>query len=164
MQNMEGMFQSASMFNRDVSEWDVSRVENMDSMFREAASFKQTLCGAAWVNSKASKEAMFTVSRGSISRTVCTATTGRQHPGLPLTERELNLVRAPISTPVRPSTLTIASTNTVTCPKCGEFKRSGRVSCCAPGGSWYKSCGSAGNTNADHRWFEGLEALSLIHI
>merc|ERR1719506_1195424 len=47
---------------------------------------------------------------------------------------------------------------TTTCPKCGSFGKSGRVSCCAPGGAWYKNCGGDANKHADHRWFEGVEA------
>ena len=44
------------------------------------------------------------------------------------------------------------------CPKCGTFKKSGRVTCCAPGGAWYKNCGGAGNKDVDHSWLEGVEA------
>ena len=72
--DMPGMFRSASSFNSRISKWDVSRVRDMGYMFRGASSFKQKLCGAAWVHSKATKEDMFVDSRGSISRTVCTAT------------------------------------------------------------------------------------------
>ena len=57
----------------DMSKWDVSSVTNMGGMFLGATSSKQTLCGAAWVRSKASKTLMFVVSFGSISRTVCTS-------------------------------------------------------------------------------------------
>merc|ERR1719201_1489474 len=46
----------------------------MDYMFRDATSFTKTLCGAAWVHSKASKTDMFARSSGSLSRIVCTAT------------------------------------------------------------------------------------------
>ena len=63
---------------------------------------------------------------------------------------------------VPPATTTKAITSTIvdamTCPKCGTFDKSGRVSCCAPGGAWFKHCGGADNRNVDHRWFEGLEA------
>ena len=72
-------------------------------------------------------------------------------------EREL-VVRALITTAVNTVKLTIASSNDITCPKCGTFEKSGRVSCCAPGGGWYKNCGGASNRNADHRWLEGIEA------
>ena len=69
--NMVAMFNSAKSFNRDLSKWDVSRVTNMDYMFSKASSFYQTLCGAAWVNSNASKLEMFEDSPGSISKTAC---------------------------------------------------------------------------------------------
>ena len=55
-------------------------------------------------------------------------------------------------------TLAITSSNEMTCPKCGTFEKSGRASCCAPGGAWYKNCGSAGNRNVGHRWFDGVDA------
>ena len=54
--------------------------------------------------------------------------------------------------------LSIASTNEMVCAKCSTFGKSGRVSCCAPGGAWFKNCGGDGNRNADHRWSEGVEA------
>merc|ERR1712224_652194 len=41
-------------------------------------------------------------------------------------------------------------------------KKSGRASCCAPGGAWYKNCGAAGNSNVDHMWFEGVRACKAI--
>merc|ERR1712187_830275 len=44
------------------------------------------------------------------------------------------------------------------CPKCGAFKRSGRASCCAPGGAWFQSCGDANKGKFDHSWLEGVEA------
>ena len=92
--DMDSMFLDATSFNQDLSKWDVSRVVNMvrficglcvvalnrvistlpqESMFDEASSFQQTLCGAAWVNSKASKIDIFAESPGSISNTVCGA-------------------------------------------------------------------------------------------
>merc|ERR1719174_964023 len=70
--DMAGMFFDASAFNQDLSAWDVSSVKNMDKMFELAKSFKQTLCGVAWVHSKATKVLMFENSHGSISSTVCT--------------------------------------------------------------------------------------------
>merc|ERR1712010_263261 len=68
---MTAMFSAAKSFNQDLSNWNVSRVVDMQLMFIEASSFQQTLCGAAWVDSKASKVDMFTRSPGSISDTVC---------------------------------------------------------------------------------------------
>ena len=43
--NMEQMFKSASWFNADLSKWDVSRVINMEQMFK----------GASWFNTDLSK-------------------------------------------------------------------------------------------------------------
>ena len=44
------------------------------------------------------------------------------------------------------------------CPKCGMTKKSGKMSCCGLGGSWFGNCGSAGGTKLDHTWYEGLHA------
>ena len=143
----------------------------MENMFRDAASFKQKLRGVAWVRSPVSKEAMFTGSFGSIPTTRqqasrrpaqrymsrgSTRPTRKVVSRRPIPGREL-IVRVAITTPVSTRTLAIFS-NDMTCPKCGMFKKSGRVSCCAPGGAWYKNCGGAGNRNAQHTWFEGTEA------
>ena len=68
---MTTMFSVAKSFNQDLSNWNVSRVNGMQLMFAEARSFNQTLCGAAWINSNASKVDMFTRSLGSISDRVC---------------------------------------------------------------------------------------------
>ena len=131
---------------------------NMDYMFWGARSFRHSLCRTAWVFSKASKELMFSGSHGSISEIVCTSDNTRGYvTRRPLTQRELKIVRAAIKTPGSTSTLAIISANTMTCPKCGMFVKSGRVSCCAPGGAWHKNCGVAGNRYVDHRWFEGIE-------
>ena len=45
------------------------------------------------------------------------------------------------------------------CPECGITKKSGKMSCCARGGSWFGNCGSDGdgNTNFDHTWHEGIQ-------
>ena len=50
------------------------------------------------------------------------------------------------------------TTISLACPKCGIIKKSGKASCCAHGGSWFKNCGGAGNTNVDHTWYEGIKA------
>ena len=124
-------------------------------MFQDAVSFKQTLCGAAWVHSKANQRDMFVGSYGSILPTVCTSVRDQPVSSRSVPEREL-IVRTritPVGTPVITSTIMV-----VTCPKCGKFQKSGRVSCCAPGGAWYKNCGGVGNRNVDHRWFAGVEA------
>merc|ERR1712032_537276 len=62
------------------------------------------------------------------------------------------------------TTTKLASTPVVsmmTCLKCGTFKKSGKVSCCAPGGSWFQNCGGSGNGNAGHTWSEGVKACTL---
>ena len=69
---MTAMFRYALSFNDDISDWDVSNVVHMDQMFWDATSFEQELCGAAWINSRASKVVMFMGSLGSISGLVCT--------------------------------------------------------------------------------------------
>ena len=43
------------------------------------------------------------------------------------------------------------------CPKCGIFKKSGRHSCCARGGGWFKNCGDEGDTKFDHSWSDGIQ-------
>ena len=163
VEDMSNMFTSATAFNYDVSKWDVSNVERMDFMFAETTAYEHVLSEAAWVNSKASKTEMFEDSWGSIARRVhpplvapprTTLVTHQYSTHQPIIERELI-----VPTPFRTSTpaVTSTSTNRSTCPKCGTFEKSGRVSCCAPGGTWFKKCGGAGNRNVDHRWFEGLE-------
>ena len=42
------------------------------------------------------------------------------------------------------------------CPKCGTIKKSGKRSCCARGGSWFKKCGDADDAEFDHTWTEGI--------
>ena len=71
--DMSGMFLSALSFNGDISKWDVSSVTNMDYMFMSATSFEQQLCGDSWGYSKATKNDMFEGSSGSIVRTRCTS-------------------------------------------------------------------------------------------
>merc|ERR1711934_516482 len=69
--DMGSMFYLASTFNQDLSKWDVSAVTNMESMFYGASSFKRELSGVAWGHSKADKTDMFKDSPGSISK-ACT--------------------------------------------------------------------------------------------
>ena len=71
VKDMSGMFQGATSFNGDISKWEVSNVDNMHNMFWNAASFKQILCGAGWIHSKAIKTGMFVGSSGSISSEEC---------------------------------------------------------------------------------------------
>ena len=50
------------------------------------------------------------------------------------------------------------STISPACHKCGSIAKSGRPSCCGRGGSWFGTCGRAGNANLRHTWFEGIQA------
>ena len=72
---MVGMYSQTISFNSDISKWDVSSVENMQTMFDGATAFTQQLCGPAWVHSKAIKTSMFEGTSGSILPTDCTITT-----------------------------------------------------------------------------------------
>ena len=49
------------------------------------------------------------------------------------------------------------SSTSSSCFKCGIIQRSGKASCCGHGGSWFENCGSAGKTNLDHTWKEGIQ-------
>ena len=44
------------------------------------------------------------------------------------------------------------------CPECGIIQKSGKLSCCGRGGSWFGNCGSVGEANLDHTWHEGIQA------
>ena len=44
------------------------------------------------------------------------------------------------------------------CTKCGNIKKSGKRSCCARGGAWFKNCGDIGEKKFDHTWTEGIQA------
>ena len=44
------------------------------------------------------------------------------------------------------------------CLECGTIKKSGKRSCCARGGAWFKNCGDVGDTKSDHTWAEGIQA------
>ena len=43
------------------------------------------------------------------------------------------------------------------CAKCGTTKKSGKRSCCAHGGDWFKNCGDDGDTKFGHTWAEGIQ-------
>ena len=75
-----------------------------------------------------------------------------------ITERELIVSHTLVTTSVGTPAITSTIANAMRCPKCGTFGKSGRVSCCAPGGDWFKNCGGARNKNVDHKWFEGVAA------
>ena len=44
------------------------------------------------------------------------------------------------------------------CLKCGTAKNSGKRSCCAHGGTWFKACGNVGDAKFDHTWVDGIRA------
>ena len=48
------------------------------------------------------------------------------------------------------------------CSKCGVAKKSGKSSCCARGGAWFKNCGDADDKQFDHTWAEGIQACEGI--
>ena len=148
---MQGMFLQASSFNIDISKWDMRSVTDTDYMFYQAESFKQQLCGDTWINSKATNKFMFASSEGILADKPCSFVPHRR----PISNdvgREL-IVRG-ASTPAAST----PAANAMECPKCGKFGKSGRVSCCAPGGAWFKKCGSAKNKNIQYKWTEGTAA------
>ena len=57
-----------------------------------------------------------------------------------------------------PLTIPTSARTSFSCPKCGSTNKSGKRSCCAPGGAWFKKCGDVGDTNFDHTWAEGIKA------
>ena len=63
------------------------------------------------------------------------------------------LINAQLCTPVA---TTVSTTSQ--CPKCGTIAKSGKASCCGVGGTWFKNCGSPGNSKFDHAWSEGIRA------
>ena len=76
---MHGMFNSATSFNGEISKWDVSKVINMNHMFWQAKFFKRRICGASWVNSKASQIDMFTGSPGGVCTIALASRTSLKH-------------------------------------------------------------------------------------
>merc|ERR1712224_744320 len=148
--DMNSMF-TGTKFNGDISKWDASRVTNMDSMFENAGLFNQELCGAAWVYSRASKKDMFERSSGSIAQNMCSSPSQRW---LARWKKTSTSTTASLTI----SGVTSVSARMVICSKCAIFKKSGRVSCCAPGGAWYHNCGDGGDSNTGYSWFEGVRA------
>ena len=152
--DMNFMFSQAESFSDDISQWDVSKVKHMAGMFMGAMLFNMRLCRSAWVHSMAGKYRMFEGSPGSISRTVCGS--DEHVTRRPILEREL-IARTPVTSSVSTSAASALIANMMTCPKCGLFEKSGRASCCAPGGAWFKNCGGATSKKVAHRWSEGVE-------
>ena len=90
---MQYMFSGATSFNADISRWDVSEVVTMSNMFNQAISFEHVLCGAAWVSTRASKEAMFQGSSGSIALAACAP--GSRSTTIPTTQSTPTTTRLP---------------------------------------------------------------------
>ena len=65
-----------------------------------------------------------------------------------------------MSTPAA-TTTTMTATGSI-CFKCGTVKKSGKLSCCARGGSWFKNCGDSGDSKFEHTWVEGVQACADI--
>jgi surface protein len=62
--NMRSMFDGATAFNVDISEWNVSKATVLSSMFNGATAFAQTLC---WdLPSAAETDSMFYGSPGGL--------------------------------------------------------------------------------------------------
>ena len=63
-----------------------------------------------------------------------------------------------VPAPLLTATTRIETTVGPACPNCGTLKKSGKLSCCAPGGTWFQNCGDGSNSNLGHTWFEGIQA------
>ena len=74
VKDMSGMFLGATSFNGDLGKWDVSSVKDMYGMFWGASGFNRKLCGDAWVHCTAKKTVMFVGMSGSISPESCATT------------------------------------------------------------------------------------------
>ena len=61
---------------------------------------------------------------------------------------------------ITPATLAMPTSTmaNLICPECGTNKKSGRLSCCARGGAWFKQCGDAGESQFAHTWTQGIQA------
>ena len=55
-------------------------------------------------------------------------------------------------------TSVVTTTISPACLTCGIISKSGKMSCCADGGSWFGNCGSAGDANFGHTWHEGIQS------
>ena len=56
-----------------------------------------------------------------------------------------------------PATTSASVPSSKVCPQCGINTKTGKRSCCARGGSWFKNCGDADDTQFDHTWAEGIQ-------
>ena len=46
------------------------------------------------------------------------------------------------------------------CATCGTFKKTGKISCCAHGGSWFGKCGNVGDSGFYHTWTDGIQVCN----
>ena len=74
--DMSHTFMFAQKFNKDISHWDISKVTKMTFMFAHAEAFKKKLCGYSWLQihtqiEEVDKHGMFFESPGEISSSVC---------------------------------------------------------------------------------------------
>ena len=60
-----------------------------------------------------------------------------------------------------PATSDMLTRSSKVCPKCGKGKKSGKLSCCARGGTWFEKCGDIDDSEADHTWVEGIQACNI---
>ena len=55
------------------------------------------------------------------------------------------------------TTSVIATKRGRRCPNCGTNK-SGKLTCCARGGSWFRKCGNPGDPNFEYTWNDGYSS------
>ena len=63
-----------------------------------------------------------------------------------------------MSTEASTTTTATSAVSIKACPKCGRIKKSGKLSCCARGGAWFKNCGDVRESKFHHTWVEGMQA------
>merc|ERR1719331_1822639 len=64
----------------------------------------------------------------------------------------------PVTTAEAPATTSASVSSVQECPMCGTINKSGKRSCCARGGAWFKKCGDVGDSSFGHTWDEGFKA------
>ena len=70
------------------------------------------------------------------------------------------IFHSPVPTEAATATTEAAVSNNKGCSKCGILKKSGKLSCCARGGDWFKNCGDISDSNFGHTWVEGIQACT----
>ena len=58
------------------------------------------------------------------------------------------------------TTTSASAIGSTKCPKCGTVRKSGKLSCCARGGVWFKKCRDIDDSKAAHTWVEGIQACN----